>query len=150
MRLIFWGARSPAGIIASNVPPGPVRWSILLTSQKRYKICGMAAPPLLPVCRLGYWLVFNGVHPACYHGCSCRSPDRSPFKSRLPAYVATHNYFLPTFRGALYRSPIGHCPARLPKSSPGNNKQKTSDWATATLPQGVRAGRYREMKEAAN
>jgi hypothetical protein len=36
---------------------------------------------------------------------------------------ATNDYFLPAFRGASYRSPIGHCPARLFKSSTGKNRQ---------------------------
>jgi hypothetical protein len=65
----------------------------------------------------------NRVRPTLQPVGGCRSPDRSPFISGQPAYDATHDYFLPAFRGTSYRSPIGHCPARLFKSSTGKNRQ---------------------------
>jgi hypothetical protein len=75
----------------------------------------MASPRDLPMCRLGYRFVLNGVRPTLWPVGAGRLPDRNALEHRLPAYDATHNYFLPASGGAFYWSPISHCPAAMDK-----------------------------------
>jgi hypothetical protein len=105
---------APSASVAQSVSDPMVNiahFSKTLTDE----MLGMAAPRRLPVCRLGYGLVFNGMHPAFCPGCSGWSPDRGPLIDSLPTHDATNNYFLPAFWGAFYRSPIRHSPAWMLK-----------------------------------